>query len=69
MDGFLCIHIVTYIFIVAIVRVLLHFTNKNLYIWDFLSMQQTQVILGFNERYTPREFSTFNYKRGVEEFH
>ena len=36
MNGFfLCIHIVTYIFIVAIVCVLLHFTNNNLYIGGF----------------------------------
>ena len=35
MDVFLCIHIVTDIFIVTIVRVLLHFKNKNLYIGGF----------------------------------
>ena len=36
MDDFLCIHIVTYIFIVAIVCVLLHFTKKKLVYRGFL---------------------------------
>ena len=35
MDVLLCIHIVTCIFIVAIVCVLLHFTKNNLYIGGF----------------------------------
>ena len=47
MDFFLRIHIVTYIFIVAIVCVLLHFTNKNLYIGGLLSMRRTHVIFRF----------------------
>ena len=48
MNGFfLHIHIVTYIFIVAIVSVLLHFTTKNLYIGGLLSMRRTHVIFRF----------------------
>ena len=47
MDVFLCIHIVTYIFIVTIVCVVLHFTIKNLYIGGFKSMQRTHMICRF----------------------
>jgi len=47
---FLRIHIVTCIFIIEIVRVLLNFTRKNLYIGGFWSMLRTHVVLGFNER-------------------
>jgi hypothetical protein len=44
---FLRIHIVTYISIIEIVRVLLDLTRENLCIGNFQSMLQTPMIFGF----------------------
>ena len=58
MDVFWCIHIVTYIFIIAIVCVLLHFTKNNLYIGGFFKHAANARDSSFNERCTPQQGSS-----------
>ena len=49
---FVCVHIVTYEFIMENVCVFLNLTKTNLYKGDFKIMLQTHVILDFDERCT-----------------